>query len=246
MIRAMFPPSRKQGLTIGMAMTEKQGGSDVRANTTRAVPAGREGPGTGLRARRPQIFRLGADVRRFPRAGAGAGRPLVLPRAALAARRQPRTRCRSIRLKRKMGNASNASSETELRGALGWMVGPEGRGIPTIIEMVAMTRFDCMIGSSAGMRMAVSQAIDHCRQRNAFGALPHRPADDDRGACRPGDRSGGGARARPCASRAPSIIATTRMRTRSSGLAPRSANTGSASARRATPMRRWSVIGGSA
>src|SRR5208282_1992793 len=58
-----------------------------------------------------------------------------------------------------------------LRGALGWMVGPEGRGVPTIIEMVAMTRFDCMIGSSAGMRMAVSQAIDHCRQRKAFDAL---------------------------------------------------------------------------
>jgi putative acyl-CoA dehydrogenase len=76
-----------------------------------------------------------------------------------------------VRLKRKMGNMSNASSETELRGALGWMVGPEGRGIATIIEMVAMTRFDCMIGSAAGMRMAVSQAIDHCRQRKAFGAL---------------------------------------------------------------------------
>ena len=76
-----------------------------------------------------------------------------------------------IRLKRKMGNVSNASSETELRGALGWMVGPEGRGVATIIEMVAMTRFDCMIGSSAGMRMAVSQAIDHCRQRKAFGAF---------------------------------------------------------------------------
>ena len=75
-----------------------------------------------------------------------------------------------VRLKRKMGNASNASSETEWRGALGWRVGPEGRGVPTIIEMVAMTRFDCMIGSSAGMRMAVSQAIDHCRQRKAFGA----------------------------------------------------------------------------
>ena len=76
-----------------------------------------------------------------------------------------------IRLKRKMGNISNASCETELRGALGWMVGPEGRGVPTIIEMVAMTRFDCMIGSSAGMRMAVAQAIDHCRQRKAFGAF---------------------------------------------------------------------------
>jgi putative acyl-CoA dehydrogenase len=76
-----------------------------------------------------------------------------------------------IRLKRKMGNVSNASSETEWRGALGWRVGPDGRGVATIIEMVAMTRFDCMIGSSAGMRRAVSEAIDHCRQRRAFGAL---------------------------------------------------------------------------
>src|SRR5438270_7327980 len=70
-----------------------------------------------------------------------------------------------------MGNASNASSETELRGALGWMVGPEGRGVATIIEMVALTRFDCMIGSAAGMRRAVAEAIDHCGQRKAFGAL---------------------------------------------------------------------------
>ena len=76
-----------------------------------------------------------------------------------------------VRLKRKMGNVSNASSETELRGAIGWMVGEEGRGVATIIEMVAMTRFDCMIGSSAGMRMAVAQAIDHCQQRKAFGAF---------------------------------------------------------------------------
>ena len=75
-----------------------------------------------------------------------------------------------VRLKRKMGNVSNASSETEWRGAQGWRVGPEGRGVATIIEMVAMTRFDCMIGSAAGMRRAVTEAIDHCRQRSAFGA----------------------------------------------------------------------------
>ena len=123
----------------------------------------------GLRNRRPQVLRLGADVRRVPRAGAGAGRALVLPRSALAAGRD-QERVEIIRLKRKMGNVSNASSETERRGALGWRVGPEGRGVATIIEMVAMTRFDCMIGSSAGMRIAVPQAIDHCRQRKAFGA----------------------------------------------------------------------------
>jgi putative acyl-CoA dehydrogenase len=75
------------------------------------------------------------------------------------------------RLKRKMGNVSNASAETELRGALAWMVGDEGRGVRTIIEMVAMTRFDCMIGSSAGMRMAASQALHHCSRRSAFGRL---------------------------------------------------------------------------
>src|SRR5690606_35772968 len=73
-------------------------------------------------------------------------------------------------LKNKMGNVANASSETELRGALAWMVGEEGRGVPAIIEMVAMTRFDCMIGSSAGMRQAVAQALHHCHYRNAFGA----------------------------------------------------------------------------
>ena len=69
-----------------------------------------------------------------------------------------------------MGNVANASSEVELRGALAWMIGEEGRGVPTIIEMVAMTRFDCMIGSSAGMRQAVAQATHHCRHRSAFGS----------------------------------------------------------------------------
>jgi putative acyl-CoA dehydrogenase len=70
-----------------------------------------------------------------------------------------------------MGNVSNASSETELRGALAWMVGAEGRGVRTIIEMVAMTRFDCMIGSTAGQRAAVAQALHHCSIRSAFGRV---------------------------------------------------------------------------
>jgi len=76
-----------------------------------------------------------------------------------------------LRLKRKMGNVANASSETELRGALAWMVGEEGRGVRTIIEMVAMTRFDCMVGSAAGQRAAVAQALHHCALRSAFGKL---------------------------------------------------------------------------
>jgi len=97
-----------------------------------------------------------AGVYEFVRdeAGAGAKNPLQL-----------------IRLKRKMGNVSNASSETELRGALAWMVGEEGRGVRTIIEMVAITRFDCMIGSAAGQRAALSHALHHCAQRKVFGRL---------------------------------------------------------------------------
>jgi putative acyl-CoA dehydrogenase len=164
------PASEKQGVTIGMAMTEKQGGSDVRANTTRAIPVGGEGPGRPYELVGHKFFVSAPMCDAF----------LVLAQAPgglscfLAPRWRPdgtKNPLQIIRLKRKMGNVSNASSETELRGALGWMVGPEGRGVATIIEMVAMTRFDCMIGSSGGMRMAVSQAIDHCRQRKAFGAL---------------------------------------------------------------------------
>jgi putative acyl-CoA dehydrogenase len=163
------PASQKQGLTIGMAMTEKQGGSDVRANSTRAIAVGAEGPG--------QLYELVGH--KFFVSAPMCDAFLVLAQApgGLSCFLVPRWRpdgtknpLQVVRLKRKMGNVSNASSETELRGALGWMVGAEGRGVPTIIEMVAMTRFDCMIGSSAGMRMAVSQAIDHCRQRKAFGA----------------------------------------------------------------------------
>ena len=88
------PVARKSGVTIGMAMTEKQGGSDVRANTTRAMPIGATG-WRGLRNRRPQVLRLGADVRRLPRARPGARRPHLLPRAALASRRDARTRSSS-------------------------------------------------------------------------------------------------------------------------------------------------------
>jgi putative acyl-CoA dehydrogenase len=164
------PAERKESATIGMAMTEKQGGSDVRANATRAIPVGVEGGGHAYELVGHKFFVSAPMCDAF----------LVLAQAplGLSCFLVPRWRpdgtknpLQVIRLKRKMGNVSNASSETELRGALGWMVGPEGRGVPTIIEMVAMTRFDCMIGSSAGMRMAVAQAIDHCRQRKAFGAL---------------------------------------------------------------------------
>ena len=161
-----IPVAQKNGATIGMAMTEKQGGSDVRANTTRATPIG-----DGQYEITGHKFFVSAPM---------CDAFLVLAQAEggltcfLAPRWRPdgtKNGIEFIRLKRKMGNASNASSETEWRGALAARVGPEGRGVATIIEMVAMTRFDCMLGSSAGMRRAVAEAIDHCRQRKAFGAL---------------------------------------------------------------------------
>jgi putative acyl-CoA dehydrogenase len=164
------PVEQKAGITVGMAMTEKQGGSDVRTNTTRAYPLGAGGPGQAYELVGHKYFVSAPMCDAF----------LVLAQAPgglscfLLPRWRPdgtRNALQVLRLKRKMGNASNASSETELRGALAWMVGEEGRGVRTIIEMVAMTRFDCMIGSTAGQRMALSQAIHHCSLRKAFGAL---------------------------------------------------------------------------
>ena len=164
------PVEQKQGITIGMAMTEKQGGSDVRANTTRAIPVGAEGPGRAYELVGHKFFVSApmCDAFLVLAQAPGGLSCFLVPRWRPDGTKNP---LQVIRLKKKMGNASNASSETELRGALGWMVGREGRGVATIIEMVAMTRFDCMVGSAAGMRMATSQAIDHCRQRKAFGAL---------------------------------------------------------------------------
>ncbi len=162
------PAGEKQGLTIGMAMTEKQGGSDVRANTTRAIPVGGEGRAYELVGHKYFVSAPMCDAFLVLAQAAGGLSCFLVPRWRPDGRKNP---LQIVRLKRKMGNVSNASSETELRGALGFMVGPEGRGVATIIEMVAMTRFDCMIGSSAGMRRAVAEAIDHCRQRKAFGAL---------------------------------------------------------------------------
>jgi putative acyl-CoA dehydrogenase len=164
------PVDRKTGITVGMAMTEKQGGSDVRTNTTRAYPLGAGGPGQAYELVGHKYFVSAPMCDAFlVLAQAPAGLScFLLPRWRPDGTRNP---LQVLRLKRKMGNASNASSETELRGALAWMVGEEGRGVRTIIEMVAMTRFDCMIGSTAGQRMALSQAIHHCSLRKAFGAL---------------------------------------------------------------------------
>lgn len=162
------PHTEKQALTIGMGMTEKQGGSDVRANTTRAYPIAAEGSGEAYELVGHKWFTSAPMCDAF----------LVLAQTdnGLSCFLVPRWRpdgsknpIQVQRLKNKMGNVSNASSEIELRGALGWMVGDEGRGVPAIIEMVAMTRFDCMVGSTSGQRQAVAQAVNHAMGRAAFG-----------------------------------------------------------------------------
>ena len=162
------PTSEKAGVTIGMAMTEKQGGSDVRSNSTRAIPLGQTPEGDAYELVGHKFFVSAPMCDAFLVLGQAPGglTCFLLPRFRPDGSRNP---IQIQRLKRKMGNASNASCETDLRGALAWRVGPEGRGVRTIIEMVAMTRFDCMVGSSAGMRMAVAQALHHCRGRSAFG-----------------------------------------------------------------------------
>ena len=164
------PDAAKLGLTIGMAMTEKQGGSDVRANTTRAYPVDASGPGEAYELVGHKFFVSApmCDAFLVLAQAPGGLSCFLLPRWRPDGSKNP---LQVLRLKRKMGNVSNASSETELRGALAWMVGEEGRGVRTIIEMVSMTRFDCMIGSSAGQRAAVAQALHHCSQRSAFGTV---------------------------------------------------------------------------
>ena len=135
----------RAGVTLGMAMTEQQGGSDVRANTTRAEPIGEDG-WYSLTGHKWFCSAPMCDGFLTLAYAPGGLTCFLLPR-----HRPDDTRNQFYiqRLKNKLGNCSNASSEVEFRGALAWMVGEEGRGVPTIIEMVAMTRFDCMVGSSA-------------------------------------------------------------------------------------------------
>jgi putative acyl-CoA dehydrogenase len=157
-------PATKSGLLAGMGMTEKQGGSDVRANTTTADPAG---DGT-YRLRGHKWFTSAPMCDLFlvlAQAPAGLSCflvPRVLPDGT-------RNVFRIQRLKDKLGNRSNASGEPEFDDTTAWLVGEEGRGVRTIIEMVAMTRLDCAVGSAAGMRAALVQAVHHARHRAAFG-----------------------------------------------------------------------------
>tara|TARA_R110001592_G_scaffold104699_1_gene294594 strand:- start:11700 stop:13394 length:1695 start_codon:yes stop_codon:yes gene_type:complete len=162
--------TQKDSVTIGMAMTEKQGGSDVRLNSTRAIPIGQAGSGQAYELIGHKYFVSAPMSDAFlvlAQTNTGISCFLV-PRWRPDGTKNP---LQIQRLKNKMGNVSNASCETELRGALGWMVGNEGRGVSAILEMVAMTRFDCMIGSSALMRQSVAQISHHCQSRFAFGKV---------------------------------------------------------------------------
>jgi putative acyl-CoA dehydrogenase len=162
------PWQHKTAVTIGMGMTEKQGGSDVRANTTRAVAIAGRGPGARYELTGHKWFMSApmCDAFLVLAQGEGGLSCFLVPRW-----RSDETKNSVFvqRLKNKMGNCANASSEVEFRAAEGWMLGEEGRGVPAIIEMVALTRFDCMVGSSALQRQAVAQAVHHAKHRQAFG-----------------------------------------------------------------------------
>lgn len=163
-----LPHSEKSGVTIGMAMTEKQGGSDVRSNSTIAHSVNHEGSGEAYKLVGHKYFVSApmSDAFLVLAQAPGGLSCFLLPRWCPDGSKNA---MQIQRLKDKMGNVSNASCEVELRGALAFMVGEEGRGVRTIIDMVAMTRFDCMVGSSAGMRQAVAQIVHHCTSREAFG-----------------------------------------------------------------------------
>jgi putative acyl-CoA dehydrogenase len=163
-----IPMEQKAAITVGMAMTEKQGGSDVRANTLRAHALGVGGPGQAYELVGHKYFVSApmSDAFLVLAQAPGGLSCFWLPRWRPDGSKNP---MQIQRLKNKMGNVANASCETELRGAYAQMVGAEGRGVATILKMVTMTRFDCMVGSSSGMRQAVAQALHHCAYRSAFG-----------------------------------------------------------------------------
>ena len=162
------PWQEKAGLTMGMGMTEKQGGSDVRANTSQAVPDGEDGWGRRFRITGHKWFLSAPMCDAFLVLAQSAGglscffMPRVLPDGSVNA-------MYIQRLKDKLGNKANASSEVEYDGATAWMVGEEGRGVPQILEMGTMTRLDCALGTSGLMRHALALALNHTAQREAFG-----------------------------------------------------------------------------
>jgi putative acyl-CoA dehydrogenase len=154
----------KAGITLGMGMTEKQGGSDVRGNTTIATPSGGD---TWALVGHKWFFSAPMSDGFLVLAQAPAGLSCFLMPRRLAD--GTKNAFRLMRLKDKLGDWANASSEVEFCGAQAWRVGEEGRGVATIIEMVMLTRLDCMLGAAAETRMALAQALHHARHRLAFG-----------------------------------------------------------------------------
>jgi putative acyl-CoA dehydrogenase len=160
--RRFLPWWEKEGVTLGMGMTERQGGTDVRTNTSKAVPAGEGYLITGhkwfMSAPMCDFFLVLAQA-------AGGLTCFLMPRF------RPDGSVNALhfqRLKDKLGNRSNASSEVEFADAFAWRVGEEGRGVRTIIQMVQLTRLDCAIASAGLMRMALAQALHHARHRIVF------------------------------------------------------------------------------
>ena len=158
------PALEKSGALMGMAMTEKQGGSDVRANTTRAEPLG--GGEYLLHGHKWFCSAPMCDAFLVLAQAPGGLSCFFLPRWKPDGERNA---FHLQRLKQKLGNRSNASSEVEFHGAWAKRIGEEGRGVATIIEMVHHTRLDCVIGAAALMRQALVQAVHHARHRHAFG-----------------------------------------------------------------------------
>ncbi|MGH6802614.1 MAG: isovaleryl-CoA dehydrogenase [Methyloceanibacter sp.] len=161
------PAEAKRAVTFGMGMTERQGGTDVRANTTRAEPLDGAGPGKAYLIHGHKWF-LSAPM-------SDAFLVLAQAKGGLSCFLLPRLRpdgalngVRLLRLKEKLGNRSNASAEVEFDGAQGFLVGEEGRGIATIIDMVTLTRLDCAVSSAGLMRQAMARAIHHAGHRSVF------------------------------------------------------------------------------
>ncbi len=162
--RNFRPADEKRGVTLGMGMTEKQGGTDVRANTTRAE----EGEGG--------LYRLTGHKWFFSAPMSDAFLVLAQAKSGLTCFLMPRflpdgsqNAIRLERLKDKLGNRSNASAEVEFDGAGAWRVGEEGRGVATILEMVTLTRLDCAVASTGLMRSGFAEAVHHVRHRAVFG-----------------------------------------------------------------------------
>ncbi|WP_084174881.1 isovaleryl-CoA dehydrogenase [Afifella pfennigii] len=163
--RALRKPGDKQGVTIGMGMTEKQGGTDVRQNTTRAQPTNQG------------YFRLTGHKWFMSAPMSDAFLVLAQTDKGLSCFLMPRilpdgteNGIRLERLKDKLGNRSNASSEAEFEDAHAWLVGEDGRGVRTIIEMVTYTRLDCATASAGLMRAGLAEAVHHCRHRHVMGS----------------------------------------------------------------------------